>query len=1539
MSSAFNIVLLLGFVVGIFSGLGVSLPINVKALLSGEKVMYRISSEDGISFPGTISIGSDYAAYGVNTTYSDAQINIVNLSTNQEVVVSDPNYSSYSRFSVFGDKVAALATSNTNVRSIILIDSVSGAVNYVTTAGSPLMTYKPRFDGRYIVWKSTDASELSIYDTQVDSDGDGIYNWQETIKPEPDPALSKISPNEVSFSSNFVLDGGKIFYLDGLTATIYDINSASFYKVFSVANSDIASLFIDSNNLVVVPKNPSGVESNIYVYDLLVDTDSNGIMNYQEVVKPNPDPALSMVISNDVFFGGDVSLSGNKIFTPIMTSVDSYVYNAVAIDVATGQDTLIAKNLGSMSMGSFSSYGNKTIFSKDRETDYSVTDIYYSIYESDTTEPNYLSLPNTTTTINYSEGQALNVTQLDIKVRPQDTGSGISKVEYLVDDSYFATDYTVDGDGIYEAIFDLKFNKPGGVTIKAIAYDRANNTRSLSVNVVPNPMIFPYTDSKPLTSHSGGEYDSRYVAMGNDSISYINEYPDGSRTLNLSILSTGIKTEVDSADQATGLGYPKIRGNYLVYSIGNQIKVYNIKTRASYLIEPSQGFDQLSYDIHDGYVYWAYQNWGQGGAIYKSEITEFPGEELVYDLGASTEGTEVYVNQGNLLFITQDTNTGVKSIYGLNLSSQDLYFSSGEVFPDLTVKSTDFYYPNLAIFGINGNGIGELILYNVVTQGSTVAKSYSINTWTRKISLGDKYLAIEERDTSTNCNSDRIEVYDIQKERSYYLTGTKTLTGSCYDSDRPSVYGDFVAWNSDYPDSLNSDENIYYSEIRYPDTINPTITSVAGLFGNTGGSANVRVYATDNVLVTSARISIDSSSFIKMSGNASPFTYSVPIPSDWARSTYPIKIRVYDGTGNYIEKSYVIAVNDSEAPVISNVEIPSGTTGETATIKITANDNVYLDKVEVNINSSGYQSATLKDGVYEFAYKVPLNSAADVNFSVKATDLTERFDEKTGLVMKVTDNDPPVITSVTTSEIGRRDGGTIVATATDNIAPVRGLITFDGVLWQNMTGTASPFTFQVSERQIKDDKLTYYVRVYDAAGNYDTTEPNTEPVVNNTVTEEPQSAVAKALTLVQGVIENVVKNTPEPVAKSFPYILFAALLASAYVFTVQARREAEQASKKLEMVRFRKVIADEKSNFVILVSHYLRTPLTLISSGIDEMLKDQRGEKVEKIRKANTHLGSVIQQIVSDIEKDTAISKIKNPNLRTEGIRAYTSPFIIIPALAIAGLVVYANYLFRNVADINLGTANLITQGVVFIVAIQVFAYYLRKKQNQHNNLKYFNQTIEYQVAVDEARTELLVNAKQKVNAAVADLRHDLGKKSNEYITEGLSRMDVILTKMGYLATLKYEDIQKSKDSASLQDMAEKILAKKKTEITEKKLKVRISLGALKTHDSQKIVSEIISEIIDNAIKFSPKSGVVVIKGDTKDGLNRITVSDQGRGISKREQLYIFKPFSRTSSALNFEHEGIGLGLYYARSLSNMLGGDIYIKSASDKGTEVTVVL
>lgn len=101
-------------------------------------------------------------------------------------------------------------------------------------------------------------------------------------------------------------------------------------------------------------------------------------------------------------------------------------------------------------------------------------------------------------------------------------------------------------------------------------------------------------------------------------------------------------------------------------------------------------------------------------------------------------------------------------------------------------------------------------------------------------------------------------------------------------------------------------------------------------------------------------------------------------------------------------------------------------------------------------------------------------------------------------------------------------------------------------------------------------------------------------------------------------------------------------------------------------------------------------------------------------------------------------------------------------------------------------------------------------------------------------------------------------------------------------------------------------------------------------------ISQVLDNLVSNAIKYSPDGGNVVVSLEQKDGHLTCRVSDTGMGMSADDQAEVFAKFFRTSAVRRTAIPGVGLGLPISKAIVEAHGGTIDVDSSLGKGTTFT---
>jgi signal transduction histidine kinase len=104
-------------------------------------------------------------------------------------------------------------------------------------------------------------------------------------------------------------------------------------------------------------------------------------------------------------------------------------------------------------------------------------------------------------------------------------------------------------------------------------------------------------------------------------------------------------------------------------------------------------------------------------------------------------------------------------------------------------------------------------------------------------------------------------------------------------------------------------------------------------------------------------------------------------------------------------------------------------------------------------------------------------------------------------------------------------------------------------------------------------------------------------------------------------------------------------------------------------------------------------------------------------------------------------------------------------------------------------------------------------------------------------------------------------------------------------------------------------------------------------------IAQLIDNLVSNAVKFTPAGGRVTVRVEAGDDDALLTVEDSGIGIPEAELERLFERFFRASTATSREIPGSGLGLSVAKTIAELHGGSLELRSREGEGTTVVVRL
>lgn len=192
----------------------------------------------------------------------------------------------------------------------------------------------------------------------------------------------------------------------------------------------------------------------------------------------------------------------------------------------------------------------------------------------------------------------------------------------------------------------------------------------------------------------------------------------------------------------------------------------------------------------------------------------------------------------------------------------------------------------------------------------------------------------------------------------------------------------------------------------------------------------------------------------------------------------------------------------------------------------------------------------------------------------------------------------------------------------------------------------------------------------------------------------------------------------------------------------------------------------------------------------------------------------------------------------------------------------------------------------------------------------------------------------------LSDAASDKQKKSLQAIlqtTEGLSNyVETILD----LTRIESSKVQLNKTSKDINTIINEVVASKNILAREKNISIDTNLEPLFSFKFDvKLIQQVIANLVDNAIKYSPENSIILIKTKEEKSWVQVSISDQGCGIAADETEKIFTKFYRVENSDTQKTKGTGLGLYLVKYFVELHKGVVGLKSEPGQGSEFTISL
>ena len=310
--------------------------------------------------------------------------------------------------------------------------------------------------------------------------------------------------------------------------------------------------------------------------------------------------------------------------------------------------------------------------------------------------------------------------------------------------------------------------------------------------------------------------------------------------------------------------------------------------------------------------------------------------------------------------------------------------------------------------------------------------------------------------------------------------------------------------------------------------------------------------------------------------------------------------------------------------------------------------------------------------------------------------------------------------------------------------------------------------------------------------------------------------------------------------------------------------------------------------------------------------------------------------MISISKNDTIIQYIGNKPSSLFSLQTDKVPLRKDYSIVIQAQFVNPNNLFFGKMGLLLVSTTILLIFVVFCIIYQV------RIISKINKISQIREDFSYAM-VHDMKTPLstIMMVQDMLESGRLDTRPEI---KNKYMSIAKSETDhlfALTNKILTISKLENHKLEMNKTEVELTPIIEKLTGKFKAK-AQKPVNFIIRLQAKTAYADNDYLGEVISNLIDNAIKYSKESVEINITAEESERYTILKVRDNGLGISEADQKIIFQKYERAAAAKRSRRNGasgFGLGLNFVDQVIKAHEGKIFVNSTEGEFTEFTIYL
>jgi|SRR5688572_547861 len=260
---------------------------------------------------------------------------------------------------------------------------------------------------------------------------------------------------------------------------------------------------------------------------------------------------------------------------------------------------------------------------------------------------------------------------------------------------------------------------------------------------------------------------------------------------------------------------------------------------------------------------------------------------------------------------------------------------------------------------------------------------------------------------------------------------------------------------------------------------------------------------------------------------------------------------------------------------------------------------------------------------------------------------------------------------------------------------------------------------------------------------------------------------------------------------------------------------------------------------------------------------------------------------------------------------------------------------FKIENDSKRSTNKYVAEGVTFLVLIFVGAFFVYRSTSKQFGVQQQQQN--FMMAIThELKTPISVAILNLETLQKYQLDAEKQKKLIRMTLQETSRLDTLINNILVSSQLEGGGYVSSKEELDFSSLFKDCIKEAKTRYPERNFIENIE-PEIEIAGDPLLLQLLISNLIENAVKYSPKEKPIICKLDRSGKDVLMNIIDEGIGIADTEKTKIFEKFYRTGNESTRKTQGTGLGLYLCRKIAGDHNADISVTNNIPSGTNFAI--